>query len=207
MAYDGLNDFGDNDFGRGRYAADAGVFARFYVKPVLNEQRSEEANRPIYDEKVFVEIRAVGNANNIIDRKATDEDKRRFRQQYELFNAGKGEDLVGTPLSEVVWISRSQIEELAYIRVRTVEALANVNDDVCAKFAGLYDLKRKAQEYLKLANAPASHEEVEQLQVQNELLNGQLEAMTKQMEELVAAMAALQKPAEPAPIVKEEKVK
>lgn len=205
MAYDGLNDFGENDFGRGRFAGDAGVFARFYVKPVVNEQRSEKEGRPIYDDKVFVEIRAAGNANNIIDRKATDEDKRRFREQFALFNAGRGEELVGTPLSEVVWIARSQIEELAYLRIRTVEALANISDDVCSKLVGLYDLKRKAQAYLEQANKPASQDEVDGLKATNELLAGQLEAMTKQMNEMAEAMAAMRKPAE-AP-AKEEKAK
>lgn len=180
-------EFDVNDFQGGRYAADRGVFAKFYSKPVEDAHASAEAGRPIYRDQEFVEIVAAGNANNIVQRKATNEDRQRFRQQYEKFKAGDGEALVGTPLSEVTWMTRSQVEELAYFRIRTVEALAEVADEVCGRVVGLYDLKRRAKAVMDAADKAAP---LTALQAENEALKNELESVKHQMEELTKAMKA-----------------
>lgn len=170
---DNVNSFGDEDFVRGRYAADAGVHARFYTVAIQNEEKSAAEGRPIYEEKDWVEIIASGNSNNLIRRKASEEDKQRFSRQYSIFQRDRsmtGEQLTGTPLAEVSWVTKSQVAEMAYMRIHTLEQLAHVDDNTCARFAGLYDMKRKAKAAMDAAEKSAPMTEmalqIEQMKLQ-----------------------------------------
>jgi hypothetical protein len=181
------NEFGSDDFMKGRYAGDVGVHARFYTVMVHNEEESAKAGRPIHIEKEFIEIIASGNPNNIIRRKASDEDRQRFRRQYEIFGRDRdatGEQLVGTPLVEVPWLSKPQVHELAYIRVHTLEQLSSLDDNTCSRFAGMYDLKRKALAAVEAANKAAPMTE---MALQMEQMRAQLEDLLAQNKELKSA--------------------
>jgi hypothetical protein len=161
-----------------------GVYAKFYISPLKNETLSAEQGRPVYEDKEFIEILASGNSNNIIRRKASDMDRQRFRAAYAKFKEGDAEQLVGTPLSEVSWVSRSQVEELAYMKCRTVEQLANIMDQACTGVPGLYDLKRKATAWLLKTEGEAPFTA---LAKENEDLRSELEALKNTVKELAAA--------------------
>lgn len=154
------DDLNVRDF-ESREAADKSVFVKFYTKPVQNEAKSATEGRPIFDEKEYVEIRTPGDQNNVIQRPVCDMDRQRFGSAYRQFKAGIQDQLVGTPLSEMPWLTRAQAEELSYLRVRTVEALAELNDGVCGRHAGLYKLKQTAQAYLKRAGDQAPFAEMQ----------------------------------------------
>lgn len=145
----GSEDFNDNNMYKG-------IHVRFYMHPVKDEAASIEAGRPVYKDVEFVEKFAPGNSNNIPRGKVTDMDRRIFAAQYAKFKQGDQEQIVGTPLTEWSLITRSQVEELAYIKCRTVEQLAEINDQACNAMPGLYDLKRKAKAFIERAkdNAP-----------------------------------------------------
>lgn len=170
-------------FQNGRFAADRGVHARFYLKPVIDKAASASAGRTIHKEVEYVEILAAGNPNNIVQRRATSEDRSRFEKQYSLFKQGSEEQLTGTHLTEVAWLTRSQIEELAYLRIRSLEQLANVSDEVCGRNVGLYELKKKANAVLE---ASASEAPLHKLQAENEKLLKQVEELTEQLKILLA---------------------
>lgn len=144
-----------------------GVYAKFFFMPCKNEAESAKEGRPVYVEKEYIEIIAAGNSNNIVVRPVSDMDRRRFRVAYAKFKEGDNEQIVGTPLIELPWLSRSQVEELAYQKVRTLEQLAELNDQVCMNIPGMFNLKRKAADWLKKAaeEAPFTklHEELEAL--------------------------------------------
>jgi hypothetical protein len=150
-----------------------GVYARFYYAPVKNEEASAAEGRPVFVDKEFIEIIAAGNSTNIVGRKATDMDKRRFSKEYSLFKSGDDEQMVGTPLTEVPWITRSQVEELMYRKIRTLENLAELSDGMI-NAPGMYELKRKAEAWLKKASEAAP-----------------FTAMQAEMEALRAELAAL----------------
>lgn len=185
---DNLNDFDDLTFSRGRFAADAGVHARFYTLAVQNEEESAKAGRPIYADKEFVEIIAAGNANNIIKRKATEEDKQRFHRQYEIFCRDKeasGDQLVGTPLTEISWLTRSQVAEFAYMHIHTLEQLAHLDDNTCSRRAGVADIRRKAKAHLEASDKAAPMTEMAQ----------QIETQKAQMQELMNIIETMKKAA------------
>lgn len=176
-----------------RTAGDKSVYVRFYIRPLKDEAASLEEGRPIFRDREYVEIRAPGNANNVVQRPVTDMDKERFRHAYRAFRDGATEQDFGTPLTEVPWITRSQVEELAYLKVRTLEQLVNVGDDVCTRIPGLYQLKQKANVAIEKAekNAPFI-----KMQAENEELKGQLAELKKAVEEQSAIIKLLQaKPA------------
>jgi hypothetical protein len=185
MALDQV-DFNVEDFSA-REAGDRSVYCKFYLRPVQDEAASAEAGRPIYNEQEFVEIRAAGNSTNVVDRKATTQDKQRFRGAYKLFKEGNEEQMTGTPLTEIPWITKSQIEEISYFRIRTLEALATVGDDVCTRIPGLYELKRKAVIVMERADKAAP---IMALKAENDALKNELETLKNQVAELVAAKAA-----------------
>jgi chaperonin cofactor prefoldin len=156
-----------------------GVYCRFYLVPREDRAASAEQGRPIFKDKEYLEIFCAGNENNIIRRPASDMDKRRFSKEYALFKSGDEEQLVGTPLSEVAWIPRTRIEELSYMKIRTVEALADLDDSACSRAPGLYELKRKAGFWLKKSEDAAPFTE---LAKENEEMAKRIAVLEKSLE-------------------------
>lgn len=182
----GQADFNVEDF-ESRTAADKNVYVKFYVRPMPDEAASEKEGRPIYKDREYVEIRTPGNQTNVIQRPVTDMDKQRFRDAYRAFKAGEEEQTIGTPLSEVTWITRSQVEELTHLRIRTLEHLATVDDSVCNRFAGLYKLKQRAAAAVEQSAKSAPFL---QLQHENEELQNRLAALEQTVKEQSAIIAA-----------------
>lgn len=181
------DDLNPKDFER-RDAADQSVYVKFYMRPVLNEAKSNEEGRPIYDDREYVEIRTPGQQNNVVQRPVTDMDRQRFSRPYALFKAGESEQIVGTPLVEVPWITRSQVEELAHMRIRTLEGLANVSDGVCSQYAGMYKLKQRAQQAIADAKESAPFQK---LQAENDEMKSKLaslEQVVREQSEIIAKM-------------------
>lgn len=178
-----------------RFAGDKGVFAKFYIHPRLNEDKSAKEGRPIYEEKEYVEIFTPGSQFNIIRRPASDMDKARFRGAYRAFKEMGSEAVDGTPLSEMSWLGRSQIEELFHSRIRTVEQLAEVNDSACGQVPGLYSLREKAKAYLEKA---VQNKDVTALQRRNEELEANMAALQNTVAEQTKALEKLTKALEKA---------
>lgn len=173
-----------------RYAGDRSVFAKFYYMPKKDEAKSAEAGRPIFNDVVYVEIMVAGDANNVIQREATQLDIDRFQRVYERFKAGDEEQTLGTPLTEVPWLTKSQCEELLYHKVRTLEALGALNDEVCGRIPGLYTLKEKAKKHLERADAAAP---TESLLAQNKQQQEQIDSLKKMVEEQTKLLGELQR--------------
>lgn len=172
-------DFDHNDF-ETRTAGDKSVYVKFYIRPVQDEDASNEAGRPIYKDREYVEIRSPGNQTNIIQRPVSAMDRQRFKAAYNLFKAGEEDQVIGTPLVEVPWITRSQVEELVHIRVRTLEHLAEVGDDVCTRMPGLTTLKQRAKLAVEASEKAAPFIA---MQAENEELRNRLAALEQTITE------------------------
>lgn len=168
-------EFDVNDFTESA-EQDRKTYVKFYIRPLHDEEKSAEEGRPIYNDCEYIEIRTPGNETNIIRTPVNDIHKRRFARQYASFKAGEDEQTTGTPLSEVPWITRSQVEELSYLRIMTIELLADVNDDVCTRIPGLFKLKQRAQVYVQQAKESAPNMK---LLKENEDLRNRLETLEK----------------------------
>jgi hypothetical protein len=128
-------------------AADSKLFVRFYVRSVRNEAKSLEANRAIFEDQVYINIKIPGDKNNDVNRVAFPEDIMRFPQHYERFKKNQ-EQVVGTPLTALPFLTEAQIMEYATVYIKTVEQLAELSDVNAQKMMGSLDHKQKAQAWL-----------------------------------------------------------
>lgn len=136
---------------------DSLLHVRFYMEKLKNDFDSEKEGRPIWYEVPFVEIMRPGDQTSIITTQVREDHKRRFPQQWAIFqNSQTAPQMVGTPVEEWPAISRSQAEELKGIKFYTVEQIANASDlQAQALGMGAAMLRKKAQAFLGAAKDSA----------------------------------------------------
>lgn len=135
---------------------DAKLYVRFHMHPHPNREKSTAEGRPIFEDRVYIMIMVPGDKESIVNRPAWDLDFRRFPKQHQAFLNKQDSRVVGTPLNALTWLSASQIKEMEYFNIVTVEQLAGVADAQAQKFMGLQGLKQRANDFLAAAkgNAP-----------------------------------------------------
>lgn len=134
---------------------DPGIRAFFSIIPVRNEQLSEKEGRPIFEDTEFVTFHAVGDRSNVITRPVREVDKIKFAQLYDRFKSKIGQTEIGTPLTEWSVVTRSQVEELRYMGIHTIEQLAALTDGNAQKFLGALGLREKARNYIQMSKEQA----------------------------------------------------
>lgn len=174
-------DYDVNVFNQQGREADKHLAVRFYVAPIRNEGRSVNEGRPIYEDTEMVEIRVRGDRNNVVQRPVRLEDKQRFRDQYRAYKDDAKQLESGTPLAQWPIMSASMVEELRYLGFHTVEQVANAQDNVIAKMAGLGTYKQKAKLYMEQAAGGAP---IEKLAKENQELKDQLEVSSRTVSDL-----------------------
>jgi hypothetical protein len=127
---------------------------------------------------------------------ATPDYQMRFPRQWAHFKAGTTQDLGGTPLNQLPWLTMGQIAEFNAVGVHTVEHLVNMSDAHSQKFMGHHQIKARAQAYLDAAkdSAPAIKLQAE-VQKRDEQIAELTEANKTLMARLDALERASQKPA------------
>jgi hypothetical protein len=163
---------------------------RFYMRPVHNAWRSKQEGRPIFDEVEYVEIIIPGQRSTV-DERVKDEHKRNWAARYKAFKDGLEVAQDGTPLEEWPGVTRSQVEELKFFHVRTVETLAALDDGGLQRAVpmGGHALRAAAKRYLEQAadRAPA-----ERLAAENDQLRGKMATMEEKMATMEATIRELQ---------------
>lgn len=167
---------------------DAQLLVRFFVKPLKDVGRSEQQGRPVFRDAEYVDIRIPGSRDAIC-RPANAHDKVRFERHYEAFIKRIEAPIEGTPLAEWPLITRSLAEEMSFSNIKTVEALATVPDSAAANFRNLLMFKRKAQEWLALAESDAPLEQLNAKLAESERTIAAQDATIK---DLVARMHAME---------------
>jgi len=164
-----------------------GVFARFYVKPYELKKKSKEAGRPIYEDREYVEIRVQGDSKMVIDREVREEDRKRWARQYDAFAEGKDQPLDGTAIEQWPIISESKRKELIGAGIRTVEALAELREDIIKKLGmDTRELVKMAKAYLEKAEGM---EPISRLVSEAEMLKREVESLKAENAELKAQIA------------------
>lgn len=173
------------------------VFFAFDLHPQKDEAKSESEGRPVYRDVEYIQIQVPGDKGNVVHRPVTPEDRQRFARQYEHWKTGIGEVQTGTPLAEWSVISRSEVLELAYFNVRTVEQLASLTDANAQNIGALRVWRDKAKSFLEAAkgNAPLVQMQAELTKRDNDnaTLKHQLEEQAKELAELKAEMKSFRK--------------
>lgn len=169
------------------------LYVTFDLHPRLNEKKSEEEGRPVYDEVEYIRKVVPGDRQNEIHRPAVESEKRLFARQYAEFKAGSRAAQSGTPLKEWTAISASQAKELAHFHVYTVEQLAGLSDANIQNIGPIRGLQAKAKDYLEKAagNAPLEKMRAELTEKDTTIatLKQQMESMGKRLDELTKAQS------------------
>lgn len=157
---------------------DSALHVQFYKHAELNSFETQKQGRKIFEEHVYVRILMPANRLNIIERRATEEDRKRFRRQFVAF-VEKGESLqLGTPLDQLPSISASQVLELKALKIDTVEQLAGMADATAQLLGtGGQELKQRAVKFLdRASNAETLSAEVKALREELAALRAQAAA-------------------------------
>jgi hypothetical protein len=166
-------DFNHNDF-KDTAEADKSLLVRFFYKNIENKLESRAAGRPIFKEKIYIEIRLAGQRGVQACRPVTYADKMRFPLHLKAFEDRVQPPTEGTPLIEWTQISRTQAEELAFLHVKTVEQLAGVKDTNIQNFMGGYALRDKAAKWLSVNEAEVDTREKQEMQADIDGLKAQV---------------------------------
>jgi hypothetical protein len=167
------------------------LVALFKNHAALNDAKSLEAGRPIYDDIEVVEIRSPGSRDfKVFPANAfshwqthphTGEQIKityaeRFVHQYQQFKRHAAQTKSGTPLDYVPFLSEGKRAELRAQNIYTIEALAAIDGQELKNLGtGGRDLKNAAEEYIadtKANVAPSMklQAELEQLRARNAVL-------------------------------------
>ena len=158
------------------------VFVSFYTEALEYKAESEKAGRPIFKDVPFVRVTIPGDTNNIIEHRATDEDKRKYPKAWDIYQRGETGGHVGTPLEQWPQITRSQVKESKYFECHTVEQMSNLSDAHCQKLGmGFQELRNKAKAYLAAAAGTAN---ATAAAAENDRMRAELAEMKAQLAEL-----------------------
>jgi len=159
MMQGGLPTYDDaaNLANQARFAMDHKLYVQFYIRPVMNNFRSSEEGRPIYEEQEYIRIIVPGDSKTTVDCPVDDTFRMRFEKQYDKFKKGLAQAVEGTPLEMWPQMTVGLCAELKAMNVSTVEQLAALDDGKAQKIMGSYDLRRKAQAFLDAAQGEAAN--------------------------------------------------
>lgn len=170
-------------------SGDEALDVSFYVNAVPHEGKSAEEGRPIYMDVEYIKIVIPGTKNEGANRPVREDDKKRFPRHYAAFKEGLAEQVIGTPLEELVSIPVSRRAELKAQGIKTVEMLAGVSDTTGPKLGmGWLDNRKVANEYLTAAKERGGLDRVlnenKQLKQDLEILQAQLVEVNKRFQAL-----------------------
>jgi hypothetical protein len=161
---------------------DEKLIVRFYLMEHLNEERTKAEGINKYDNWEMVEIIIPGCRDNCI-RRASDQDKQRFRRQYEAFLATKSDGEVGTPLSHFPFISPAERKELEYFNIYTGENLINIQDVYLDRISlDVRTMALKVKAFMDVAKDTAASVKYAE---ENEALRREMNLVQEQMKKLL----------------------
>lgn len=156
---------------------DAGLVPTFSINTFPNEAASKAAGRPIFQEMEVVTIRFAGDRQKVVVFPAHDVDPNATRaaidsgaivpgdvityaqaygSQYRQFKMANTQEVAGTPLSELPFLSEAKRRELKACNVYTAEALASLDGNPLKMLGmGGREMKDQARAYLDRAAGSA----------------------------------------------------
>lgn len=132
---------------------DTTMIVLFYLKPVHNPARSVDTNSPQYDDTIYVRIHPPGERLNIIDRRATDADRKRFPMQWAQYQQNRPQVSNGTPIDMLFPANPSVAAALKASGVHTVEQCGALSAHAIESIGmGAQQWVNDANRYLEVAN-------------------------------------------------------
>jgi hypothetical protein len=140
------------EYGRGMWAGDSKLHARFFVLARIDIAESNAANRPIYKDVPYIEIMIPGDKHNTVVEPVWEQHMQRFPELWAQFKRGEEQQVKGTPLKAAPFLTPSHVAELNHLKIMTVEQLADLSDSAL-NFLGAQEFKQAAKRYLAITGS------------------------------------------------------
>jgi len=182
-------DFDYTDFDpQNQNKADQTLLVKFYHDSIPDGVATKAEGRPMFKEVEMIDIRVPGQRDGIA-RPASERDKKRFPQHYQAFKNRTEAPVDGTPLAEWPLVSRSFAEQLSFLNVKTVEQLADLNENTMHQIPGVMNYKQKAKDWLEYTKDEAV---VSKLRDEIDERDAKIEELTSNLETLLARVETLE---------------
>lgn len=159
-----------------------GMVALFYNKSVHSPQKSADSGRPVYEDRVFVRIAPPGERLNIVDRPATDQDRRTWAQQWAQYQQNKQQTPEGTPISLLYPDHPAVGDTLRAFGIHTIEQCGELTAHAIDTIGmGAQRYVNDAQKFLKMSERGVKATEFRR---EVEERDGQIRVLTRQLEEM-----------------------
>lgn len=106
---------------------------------------------PVYEKKQMVRIVTPGD-KSVYDSFAEEDHKRNYFRQYSAFRDGKAADM-GTSLKDAEFVGSSELIELNYLGVYSIEQLADASDSLCDRLPRGYELRTAARTWQEVTQS------------------------------------------------------
>lgn len=180
-----LGDVGRVEYGGG----DKGMIAMFYNRPMHNPVKSQEHGRPVYEDKVYVRIHPPGERLNIVDREASQSDKRRFPNQYRHFQENTEQHPEGTPIDLLYPESPAIAAMLRANGVSTIELCAELSAQAIDTIGmGCQQYVNAAAKYLEASNKGVK---VTQMRHELEVRDREIKVLKQMVEEMKGTISSM----------------
>jgi len=167
------------------------VHVEFYMHSIPDNKLTAEKGRPIFKDVEYVQIRFPGDNKRVhvapahdraympLDGETTRRDyTEMFPEHYDLFKKGESCSQIGTPLSELPFLTEAKRREFRAVNIETAEALAGLPDREIAKMGmGTRDWVNKAKAWIDAA--------------ENSVVTDALSAENAELRERMAKMEAM----------------
>lgn len=128
---------------------DKRLAVKFYKKAILNKFKSREEGRQIFDDVDYISILIPGDNTTKIDKKATDEEKKRFAIIWDRYQQKQATLQNGLPLSLLPGLSPAQVENLHAYHIHTIEQLSGLSEKAIQKIPHSRSLVADAVKFLE----------------------------------------------------------
>jgi len=173
------------------YPVGDGLVVSFDIRAVKNDTKSRAQGRLVCDEVVYLTKVNPADRNSRIHRPLREEDKTQFSRQYEHWLKGQEAVREGTPLEQWCGCTRSQVEELRHLHIRTVEQVAALTEKQAENMGPEYaELRNRASDFLKMTAGGAPLEELRAKLAEKER---ELDALKEQHKQALGELQSLRK--------------
>lgn len=177
------------------------VHVEFFAEAIENPAKTRSEGRPIYEDNEFVKIKFPGDQKRVHVAPANERYRRDpgtngwltyiddFPKHYERFKQGLEQSVIGTPLSELPFLTESKRAELRALNIHTAEQLSGLDGAPLGRLGmGGRGLKDQATAYLEHASDTALET---RLAGENAALREQMASLQAQMAEVLSLKPAV----------------
>ncbi len=176
-----------------KFGEDSQALVVFYTEKVQNMFKSQAAGRPIFENQVYIRIQHPGENYNIIQRPATDDDKRRYAQRWSQFLNNQEQVPEGTPIDLLFPNNPAFAANLRAQGIYTIDQLSKLGGNAIDGLGrGGQNLVERAQKYMESANKGIKFHEwqkkEEELRQAIKLLDQQNAQLRKELTDFMKSM-------------------